>query len=61
LLDISSFETKKAPEYFDSLKEHQIWGYGVGHVFNDLMAGMWFNYMLYFLVKVLNLEKGFSG
>jgi len=42
LLDIASIDPKKAPEYFDSLKEHQIWGYGVGHVLNDLAAGMWF-------------------
>lgn len=41
-LDICDIDPKKAPEYFDSLKEYQIWGYGVGHVLNDLAAGMWF-------------------
>ncbi len=58
---IIDIDPKKAPEYFDSLKEYQFWGYGVGHVYNDLAAGMWISYGLYFFVKVINLEKGFAG
>ena len=56
-----SLDPKKTPEYFDALKEYQIWGYGVGHVLNDLAAGMWFQYTGYFFVDVLGLDGGFSG
>jgi hypothetical protein len=61
LQDVSQLDPDKHPEYFDALKPYQIWGYGVGHVLNDLAAGMWFQYTLYFYVKVLELDKGFSG
>jgi Na+/melibiose symporter-like transporter len=30
-----------------------IWAYGVGHFVNDLTAACWFNYLLYFLNKVV--------
>ena len=29
------------------------WAYGVGHFMNDMVATCWFNYMLYFLDKVV--------
>ncbi|XP_042220071.1 major facilitator superfamily domain-containing protein 12-like [Homarus americanus] len=35
--------------------------YGVGHVFNDLCASMWFTYLLVYLQYVLQLDRGLSG
>jgi len=36
-------EKKKRPHYvFDSLRKLDIWGYSVGHIFNDLCAAAWF-------------------
>jgi len=38
-------EKKKRPHYvFDNLKKLDIWGYSVGHIFNDLCAAAWFKY-----------------
>ena len=31
-------------------------GYGLGHVFNDICASLWFTYLLIFLQKVNNLS-----
>ncbi|KAK3882696.1 hypothetical protein Pcinc_012943 [Petrolisthes cinctipes] len=36
-------------------------GYGLGHVFNDLCASMWFTYLLVYLQYVLQLDRGLSG
>ncbi|XP_045603922.2 major facilitator superfamily domain-containing protein 12 [Procambarus clarkii] len=35
--------------------------YGVGHVFNDLCASMWFTYLLVYLQYVLQLDRGLAG
>ena len=36
-------------------------GYSVGHVANDLFASMWFIYMSYYLLNVVNLDQNVSG
>ena len=36
-------------------------GYSVGHVANDLYASMWFIYMSYYLLNVVNLNPNVSG
>lgn len=36
-------------------------GYGLGHVFNDLSAGVWFSYTLLFLQGVLKMEGTMAG
>ena len=38
---------------FDSLTQIQIWGYGVGHFINDLVAACWFNYLFFFLKHIV--------
>ena len=35
--------------------------YGVGHVFNDLCASMWFTYMILFYHMVLRLSNAYAG
>jgi len=32
-------------------------GYGLGHVFNDICASLWFTYLLIFLQKVLKFNS----
>ena len=39
----------------------QVWAYGVGHFVNDLVAACWFNYLLYFLNKVVQTEAAPAG
>lgn len=36
-------------------------GFGFGHVFNDLCAGVWFSYTLLFLQKTLNISSKEAG
>ncbi len=31
----------------------QVWGYGIGHFLNDLVAACWFNYLFFFLKRVV--------
>lgn len=38
-----------------------LWGYGVGHVQSDLVATMWFAYLLVFLEKVIGLPPIYAG
>ncbi|VDN19938.1 unnamed protein product [Gongylonema pulchrum] len=39
----------------------QIFGYGIGHFYNDLCASMWFTYLLLFLEKVVNIRSAVAG
>lgn len=38
-----------------------LWGYGVGHVQSDLVATLWFSYLLVFLEKVVGLNGVNAG
>lgn len=38
---------------FDSLDQVKIWAYGVGHFINDLVAACWFNFLFYYLKRVV--------
>lgn len=35
--------------------------YGVGHIFNDLCASMWFTYLLLFFHSVLRIDNTYAG
>jgi len=39
----------------------QVLGYGLGHVFNDICASLWFTYLLIFLQKVLKFSSADAG
>ena len=41
---------------FDGLNKTHFWAYGVGHFVNDLVAAVWFNYLFYYLKKVVVTE-----
>jgi len=45
----------------NSLSKVGIIGYGLGHVFNDVCASMWFTYLLLFFQKVLTFNRTNSG
>lgn len=36
-------------------------GYGVGHILNDLCSAMWFSYLLLFFHHVLNFPNALAG
>ncbi|KAL4509371.1 hypothetical protein ABPG72_018302 [Tetrahymena utriculariae] len=42
---------------FDGLTPKVYWGYSIGHVFNDLCASAWFNFLLFYFSKVLKFEN----
>ena len=44
-----------------SLKWHQTLAYGVGHIFNDLCATMWFSLLLVFLQYVCDFPNYIAG
>uniref|UniRef100_A0A1I7VAR2 Major facilitator superfamily transporter n=1 Tax=Loa loa TaxID=7209 RepID=A0A1I7VAR2_LOALO len=39
----------------------QVFGYGIGHFYNDLCASMWFTYFLLFLEKVIVMRSSVAG
>lgn len=39
----------------------QKWGYGLGHVYNDLCAGVWFSYTLLFMQSALKIPGQEAG
>jgi len=41
---------------FDALTKIDVLAYGVGHFVNDLVAACWFNYLFFFLKKVVETE-----
>ena len=43
------------------LKPLAKYGYGTGHVLNDMCASMWFTYMLLFFHIVIKLDNFYSG
>ena len=43
------------------LSARQRFGYGVGHILNDLCASMWFTYLLLFFHKVLLFDNTYAG
>lgn len=47
-----NIESNKEHKY-DGLKEWQFYAYGVGHFMNDLGGAIYFNYLLYFLKRIV--------
>ena len=41
---------------FDDLDPIKVWAYGVGHFINDLVAACWFNYLFFFLKRVVKTD-----
>ena len=41
---------------YDSLNNHSIIAYAMGHFYNDLCASYWFTYLIFYLKEVLKLE-----
>lgn len=42
----------------DALSNVQVMAYGVGHFLNDIVAALWFNFLLFFLVEVEPIIQG---
>ena len=42
----------------DGMTPIRVWAYSVGHFNNDLCASMWFVYLTFYLIKVVNLDEG---
>lgn len=48
-------------QYKSSLNFFEKVGYGLGHVYNDLSAGVWFSYTLLFLQGALGMSSPIAG
>jgi Na+/melibiose symporter-like transporter len=46
---------------FDDLDRLKILAYGVGHFINDLVAACWFNYLLYYLKRVVQTDAAVAA
>ena len=55
---LSLLETQSDMRFirFDALSKLHIWAYGVGHLVNDLAAACWFNYLFFFLKKIVETD-----
>lgn len=47
----------KIPVKYDALTQTQIYAYGVGHFANDIIAGVLFNYGVYYLITVMPINS----
>jgi hypothetical protein len=52
---------KKPIKRYDTLRPFQVWGYGIGHYLNDLIAGIGFVFALYFFVEIEIIDTGNPG
>lgn len=52
---------KPDPMVRDGVTSLVLAGYSVGHVANDLCASMWFIYLSYYLLYVVELSQSISG
>lgn len=59
--DYPSVEASSAPGPPAHLPIIRKLSYGVGHVFNDLCASMWFTYLVLFFHKVVLLGNAYAG
>ena len=50
-----------APAGPPRLRWYRKLSYGVGHIFNDLCASMWFTYLILFYHKVLMIDNALAG
>ncbi|VDN08229.1 unnamed protein product [Thelazia callipaeda] len=48
-------------EISSEISGYQVFGYGIGHFYNDLCASMWFTYFLLFLEKVIGIRSPVAG
>lgn len=53
--------TDSAMRHSARLKFTEKLGYGLGHVYNDLCAGVWFSYTLLFMQGVLGMASAVAG
>lgn len=57
----SSEESEIMPEDKSTLKFLDKVGFSLGHVYNDLCAGIWFSYTLLFMQNVLGMKGPEAG
>lgn len=59
-LDLAKMEIEE-PTFVPTCSWVQKLSFGLGHVFNDLCAAMWFSYTLFYLHVVLNVASSTAG
>lgn len=59
--DAQAIPTDLTDNRFDGLSKLHIWAYGVGHFINDLVAACWFNYLFFFLKKIIKTDAASSA
>lgn len=56
LLDVRNKDNR-----FDGLDNMKILGYGVGHFINDLVAACWFNFLFFYLKRIVQTPAAASA
>lgn len=59
--EVNLLDVRNKNNRFDDLDNMKIWGYGVGHFMNDLAAACWFNYLFFFLKRVVKTPAASAG
>lgn len=54
-------QQNKEENLFDGLNNIKIFAYGIGHFLNDLMAACWFNYLFYYLKRIVKTTSAPSA
>lgn len=51
------------PQHTDDgeISKKTIFGYSLGHIFNDMCASMWFTYLMIYLEKVIKMRSWRAG
>lgn len=45
----------------NQLSTKQVWAFSIGHVTNDIVASIWFNYTLFYLTNIVKLNNMYTG
>ena len=59
--DLETNESRPDPMIRDGVTKVVLSAYSVGHFANDLCASMWFIYLSYYLINVVELSQNISG
>ena len=49
------------PIEYPEISKKTIFGYSLGHVFNDMCSSMWFTYLMIYLEKVIKMKSWRAG
>ncbi|KAI1721777.1 MFS/sugar transport protein [Ditylenchus destructor] len=58
---VEPFERRIGSESDKEIGKYEVFGFAIGHFYNDLCASMWFTYLMIFMEKVLLMHSYHAG